>query len=123
MKHHRVPLSVLDLAIISAGGTSASALAETTTLAQQAEALGYTRIWVAEHHNMPTVASTNPAVLIAHLAASTEKIVCGHITAGERESADLDKNLVVVVAVVDVKDTVAVATDVGIYPSTRVESE
>jgi len=73
----RVPLSVLDLAIVSEGGNSASALAETTTLAQRAEALGYTRIWVAEHHNMPTVASTNPAVLIAHLAASTSTIKVG----------------------------------------------
>ncbi len=76
-KQRRVPLSVLDLAIVSEGGTSATALAETTTLAQRAEALGYTRIWVAEHHNMPTVASTNPAVLIAHLAASTDKIKVG----------------------------------------------
>lgn len=74
---HRIPLSVLDLAIVSEGGTSATALAETTILAQRAEALGYTRIWVAEHHNMPTVASTNPAVLIAHLAASTSKIKVG----------------------------------------------
>ena len=73
----RIPLSVLDLAIVSENGTSATALAETTTLAQQAEALGYTRIWVAEHHNMPSVASTNPAVLIAHLAASTSKIKVG----------------------------------------------
>jgi luciferase family oxidoreductase group 1 len=74
---HRVPLSVLDLAIVSAGGTSATALADTTALAREAEALGYTRFWVAEHHNMPTVASTNPAVLIAHLAASTSKIKVG----------------------------------------------
>ena len=73
----RVPLSILDLAIISAGGTSAIALAETTLLAQKAEALGYTRFWVAEHHNMPSVASTNPAVLIAHLAASTTTIKVG----------------------------------------------
>ncbi len=73
----RIPLSVLDLAIVSENGTSATALAETTKLAQQAEALGYTRIWVAEHHNMPSVASTNPAVLIAHLAASTSKIKVG----------------------------------------------
>ncbi|HRW08097.1 MAG TPA: LLM class flavin-dependent oxidoreductase [Caldilineaceae bacterium] len=72
-----VPLSILDLAIVSEGGTSASALAETTDLAQAAERLGYLRIWVAEHHNMPTVASTNPAVLIAHLAASTSKIKVG----------------------------------------------
>ena len=72
-----VPLSVLDLAIVSEGGTSTTALADTTLLARQAEALGYTRFWVAEHHNMPTVASTNPAVLIAHLAASTTKIKVG----------------------------------------------
>lgn len=73
----RVPLSILDLAVVSEGGTSATALAETTQLAQEAEALGYIRFWVAEHHNMPTVASTNPAVLIAHLAASTEKMHIG----------------------------------------------
>lgn len=73
----RVPLSILDLAIVSQGGTSASALAETTALAQAGEQLGFARIWVAEHHNMPTVASTNPAVLIAHLAASTNKIKVG----------------------------------------------
>ncbi|MBX3014040.1 MAG: LLM class flavin-dependent oxidoreductase [Caldilineaceae bacterium] len=75
--HRRIPLSVLDLAIVSEGGTSATALAETTLLAQRAEALGYSRIWVAEHHNMPTVASTNPAVLIAHLAAATTAIKVG----------------------------------------------
>lgn len=72
-----VPLSVLDLAIVSEGGTSTTALADTTLLARQAEALGYIRFWVAEHHNMPTVASTNPAVLIAHLAASTTTIKVG----------------------------------------------
>ena len=74
---HHIPLSVLDLAIVSAGGTSATALADTTTLARHAEALGYTRFWVAEHHNMPTVASTNPAVLIAHLATATSRIKVG----------------------------------------------
>ena len=51
-------LSALDLAIVSEGKTSADALAETTTLAQRADALGLTRFWVAEHHNMRTVAST-----------------------------------------------------------------
>ena len=71
---HRVPLSVLDLAIVSEGATSADALADTTLLAQRAEAFGYTRFWVAEHHNMPSIASTTPAVLIAHLAAAT----CDH---------------------------------------------
>ena len=67
----RPPLSVLDLAIVTRGGTSTAALAETTALAQRAEALGYRRFWVAEHHNMPSVASTSPPVLMAHLAAST----------------------------------------------------
>jgi len=74
---HPLPLSVLDLAAVSAGGTTATALAETTTVAQHAEKLGYTRIWVAEHHNMATVASTVPAVLMAHLAASTTSIKVG----------------------------------------------
>ena len=69
--------SVLDLSIVSAGLSSGDALADTTTLAQRAEALGYLRFWVAEHHNMPTVASTSPAVLMAHLAASTSSIKVG----------------------------------------------
>lgn len=73
----RVPLSVLDLAVVSAGATSATALTETTRLAQHAEALGYTRFWVAEHHNMPGIASTTPAVLMAHLAAVTSNIRVG----------------------------------------------
>ncbi|MBC8077196.1 MAG: MsnO8 family LLM class oxidoreductase, partial [Chloroflexales bacterium] len=73
----RVPLSVLDLATVSDGATSAAALADTTTLARRAEAFGYTRFWVAEHHNMPNVASTTPAVLIAHLAGATTTIRVG----------------------------------------------
>jgi luciferase family oxidoreductase group 1 len=73
----RVPLSVLDLSVVGEGATSASALADTTLLAQRAEALGYRRFWVAEHHNMPSVASTTPAVLIAHLAAATSTIRVG----------------------------------------------
>src|SRR3954468_13237983 len=73
----RVPLSVLDLAIVNEGGSTADALARTTALAQRAEALGYRRFWVAEHHNMPSVASTTPPVLMAHLAASTSTIRVG----------------------------------------------
>lgn len=72
-----IPLSVLDLAIMNDRETSADALANTTRMAQRAEALGYTRFWVAEHHNMPLVASTTPPVLIAHLAASTTRIHVG----------------------------------------------
>ena len=69
--------SILDLAVTPDGSTSAGALAETTELARRAESLGYHRFWVAEHHNMPTVASTSPAVLIAHVAASTSTIRVG----------------------------------------------
>lgn len=73
----RVPLSMLDLAIVSKGATSADALAATTAVAQRADAAGYKRFWVAEHHNMTSVASTTPPVLMAHLAAVTEQIHVG----------------------------------------------
>ncbi len=72
-----IPLSVLDLALVPAGHTSSQALADTTVLAQRADALGYLRFWVAEHHNMETVASTTPSVLLAHLGARTEHIKLG----------------------------------------------
>ena len=72
-----MPLSALDLATVCDGGTSAQALAETTELARAADRLGYMRFWVAEHHNIDTVASTSPAVLIAHLAAHTDRIKLG----------------------------------------------
>lgn len=73
----RVPLSVLDLAVLAQGMTSSDALGYTTRLAQHAEEFGYSRFWVAEHHNMPNIASTNPPVLIAHLAAHTKSILVG----------------------------------------------
>jgi luciferase family oxidoreductase group 1 len=73
----RPPLSVLDLAPVGAGSTAAAALAGSVALAQLAERLGYHRLWVAEHHNMPGIASSSPPVLIAHLAAATEKIRIG----------------------------------------------
>ena len=73
----RLPLSVLDLAMVTKGHSSSDALRATTRLAQRADELGYMRFWVAEHHNMATVASTEPAVLIAHLAASTSRIRVG----------------------------------------------
>lgn len=72
-----IPLSVLDLSILNEGATSADALADTTTLARRADDLGYRRFWVAEHHNMPSVACTSPPVLIAHLAARTERMIIG----------------------------------------------
>ncbi len=70
-------LSVLDLSLIATGRSRADALNESTALARHVEALGYHRFWVAEHHNMPGIASTSPAVLIAHLAAHTDTIRLG----------------------------------------------
>lgn len=70
-------LSVLDLIPVRSNQTSADALAATTALAQRADELGYSRYWVAEHHNMKAVASTNPAVLIGILAAKTTRIRVG----------------------------------------------
>ncbi|WP_054813891.1 LLM class flavin-dependent oxidoreductase [Nocardia arizonensis] len=72
-----VPLSVLDLAPVEAGRTAGEALAATTEVARRAEALGYRRFWVAEHHNMPGIASSAPSVLLAHIAAATSTIRIG----------------------------------------------
>ena len=72
-----VPVSVLDLAPVGSGSTSAAALRASLELVQVAERLGYHRYWVAEHHNMPGIASSAPAVLIAHLASVTDRIRLG----------------------------------------------
>lgn len=72
-----VPLSVLDLAQVRSGESVADALAATVSLAQRAERWGYRRVWYAEHHNMPTIASSATAVLIAHVAAHTSTIRLG----------------------------------------------
>lgn len=71
------PLSVLDLATVEADGTIADALAHSVALAQTAETHGYSRIWYAEHHNMPSIASSATAVLIAHIASQTRTIGLG----------------------------------------------
>ncbi len=72
-----IPLSVLDLATVASGSTPARALAETTQMALAAEQLGFKRIWVAEHHAMPAVASSAPAVIMAHIASATSTIRIG----------------------------------------------
>ena len=72
-----VPLSLLDLTVVNDGQSSGEALHTTAALAQAADRLGLTRFWVAEHHNMPSVACTSPTVLMAHLAAVTERIHVG----------------------------------------------
>ena len=70
-------LSVLDLAPVSTGSTVGDALRSSIELARHAERLGYLRHWVAEHHNMPGIASSAPAVLIAHLASATTRLRVG----------------------------------------------
>ncbi|MBT9596920.1 MAG: LLM class flavin-dependent oxidoreductase [Vitreoscilla sp.] len=72
-----IPLSVLDLAPIVEGSDAAQALRHSLDLARHAEAWGYRRYWVAEHHNMDGVASSATAVLVGHLAAGTRTIRVG----------------------------------------------
>ncbi|MDX3662692.1 LLM class flavin-dependent oxidoreductase [Streptomyces sp. ID05-26A] len=72
-----IPLSVLDLAPITSGSDATTALRNSRELAQQAERLGYHRYWFAEHHNMPGIASSAPAVLIGHIADATRTIRVG----------------------------------------------
>jgi luciferase family oxidoreductase group 1 len=71
------PFSILDLSPIVEGGDARQALMNSRDLAQHAERLGYTRFWLAEHHNMPGVASAATAVAIAHVAAGTSTIRVG----------------------------------------------
>jgi luciferase family oxidoreductase group 1 len=72
-----VPLSVLDLAPVPDGGNAGDALRATIDLARHAERLGFLRFWVAEHHNMPGIASSAPPVLIGHLADATTTMRIG----------------------------------------------
>jgi luciferase family oxidoreductase group 1 len=72
-----IPLSVLDVAPVSGDSTPAQALAEATALAPLVERLGYHRLWYAEHHNMPSIASSAPDVLIANAGALTQHIRLG----------------------------------------------
>ena len=72
-----VPFSVLDLSNIVQGGTVADALHRSRELARHAEQLGYRRFWLAEHHNMPGIASAATALVIAHVAAGTSTIRVG----------------------------------------------
>jgi luciferase family oxidoreductase group 1 len=71
------PLSVLDLCPIVDGGDARGAFARSVALAQRAEALGFRRFWLAEHHNMPGIASAATALVIAHVAAATRTIRVG----------------------------------------------
>ncbi|HEX4732141.1 MAG TPA: LLM class flavin-dependent oxidoreductase [Solirubrobacterales bacterium] len=72
-----VPISILDLAAVGPDESIADSFAGSVALAQAAERIGYERIWYAEHHNIRSIASSATAVLIAHIAAHTEKIRLG----------------------------------------------
>src|SRR6201994_506883 len=72
-----LPLSVLDLSPVTAGHSGSEALRNSLDLAQHADRLGYTRYWVAEHHNLPSIASSAPDIMIGQIAALTERIRVG----------------------------------------------
>jgi luciferase family oxidoreductase group 1 len=72
-----VPVSILDLAPIIAGGTAGEALNKSLDLARHAEKWNYKRYWLAEHHNMPGIASAATAIAISHVAAGTSTIRVG----------------------------------------------
>ncbi|TYC54927.1 LLM class flavin-dependent oxidoreductase [Zoogloea oleivorans] len=73
----QIALSMLDLVAVREGGTVAEALAISLRTAQHVEALGFTRYWLAEHHNMPGIASSATAVLVGHIAGGTRTIRVG----------------------------------------------
>ena len=73
----QVKISALDLAVIIEGGDASTAIARTVEVARHIEQLGYERIWLAEHHNMPNIASSATSVLIGHVAGKTERIRVG----------------------------------------------
>jgi hypothetical protein len=72
-----IPLSILDLSPIVAGSDASRAFRNTLDLAQHAEAWGYNRFWLAEHHNMPGIASAATSVVIGHVAGGTSRIRVG----------------------------------------------
>jgi luciferase family oxidoreductase group 1 len=72
-----IPLSVLDLAPVARGQSAGDSIAASVALARRAEEAGYRRVWYAEHHNMPSIASSATSVLIAHVGAHTRTIRLG----------------------------------------------
>src|SRR3954469_10274724 len=71
------PISVLDLSPVSSDSNGAQALHNTLELARLTDRLGYERYWLAEHHNLPSVASSAPEVMIGHVASETSRIRVG----------------------------------------------
>src|SRR6476659_8298341 len=72
-----IPLSILDLSPVSAGSTAAQALRHSLDLARLEDGLGYKRYWVAEHHNLPAIASSAPDIMIGQIAAVTKNMRVG----------------------------------------------
>ena len=72
-----IALSVLDLSPVAAGSSGAVSLRNSLDLARLADRLGYTRYWVAEHHNLPSIASSAPDIMIGQIAAATQRIRVG----------------------------------------------
>src|SRR5690606_31032497 len=77
MLERKIPISILDVSPIVAGGSVAESLQNTLDLAVHAEQWGYHRYWLAEHHKMPSIASSGTAVLIGQVAARTNKMRIG----------------------------------------------
>lgn len=76
-KFNNIPLSVLDLAPINVGSNAGQSFKNSVELAQHVEKLGFSRYWLAEHHNMPGIASSATSVIIGHIAGATKKIRVG----------------------------------------------
>lgn len=74
---NNIPYSILELATVSKNSSVKETFAQSLDLAQKAENMGYTRFWLAEHHNMVSIASSATSVLIGHIAAGTKKIKVG----------------------------------------------
>src|SRR4051794_8131694 len=77
MAGHGSKYSILDLAPVREGGTIAEAFRNSVDVAQHAERWGYTRLWLAEHHNMQGIASAATSIMIAHIAGETSTIRVG----------------------------------------------
>lgn len=77
MKSQPIAYSILDLALVAKGNSISETLTNTVALAQKAEEFGYTRFWLAEHHNMAAIASSAPVVLIGRVAEATTRIRVG----------------------------------------------
>src|SRR5437588_3819846 len=89
-----VALSILDLSPVAAGSSGAISLRNSLDLARLADRLGFTRYWVAEHHNLPSIASSAPDIMIGQIAAATRRMRVG--SGGDRKSTRLNSSHTVI---------------------------